>query len=869
MKRLKGLLTLAAVVGGINTAAAQNGDSLDSLLGAAPNNPPAATAPAKPTPAAKESAVSGNSATDTGSKTAQPEPAAAAKNNQPAPVAATQKAATTATTPVKTENATRNPAEKNRLLEEIVVTAEKREEGVQTVPIAISAFSGKKLDALGVQTAQDLPRITPGLTFANNAGYPIVYLRGVGSDAFLPSADQDVPIYLDGVALLGGHGVATTLGRIKRVEVLKGPQGTLFGRNSTGGAISIITPDPGPQFGGDVQAEFGNYGTFNQLLFLNLPIVDGLAATISGYSDRNDSYTQNDAGATIGTYSRGGRIKLLWNATDNLSFNLSAIYGEESTNHGTTGENVRVSPYFSLIIPQDPKLDGHISEDVIGGSVQYSQLYAGGFDWNLPWTELKLILSDQKLNNTYEAYDYDGSVLPLISFDSTDEFFNQATAEFQILSTPDTPMAKYFSWVAGAYYLEGNGGFPNLILRVANGGSAANSGLLSILPGSAGLIGGLNNALTGAGLPEIAGLTGPINLDSGGLLSSRSLSGYFQGRIHLQDIFGLGDPVNLILGARLDRESRGLSDNRLSLINPLTPGFSTRGPEIPLLTFHVPKVSAVQVPLKAELQWFPTDLTQIYGSFSRGFTAPTYSSVNLFIAPPPLQPQKVNSYELGLKTQLFDQTLTLNTALFYIKEYELLTGFASLTSGGVVNFDNAPAARIYGAEVDFTWQALPEFDPGFVVEGSASYLNSKYTSYPDGRGYDPNTGLSFGPGLVNDPRNFTGNRIDHTPILSYNIGLNQSINLGDDSRIELGFETNFSGRYFYDAQNAPQYATSAFQIFDAQASYFYKPWGIQATAFVKNLTNEVHNASSFILDTGDFQTRNDPRTFGVRFKYTF
>ncbi|WP_460994505.1 TonB-dependent receptor plug domain-containing protein, partial [Spongiibacter taiwanensis] len=116
----------------------------------------------------------------------------------------------------------------NRLLEEVTVTAQKREEDSQDVPIAIQAFSGEKLDAFNIEDTADLQKITPGLTFTYTYGYTLIYLRGVGSDAFLPNADPSVATYIDGINIPASQGKQDALGPVKRVEVLKGPQGTLF-----------------------------------------------------------------------------------------------------------------------------------------------------------------------------------------------------------------------------------------------------------------------------------------------------------------------------------------------------------------------------------------------------------------------------------------------------------------------------------------------------------------------------------------------------------------------------------------------------------------------------------------------------------------
>lgn len=175
------------------------------------------------------------------------------------------------------------PAKKrsNRLLEEVVVTAQKREEDSQDVPIAIQAFSGDKLDAFNIEDTADLQRITPGLTFTYTFGYTLIYLRGVGSDAFLPNADPSVATYIDGINIPASQGKQDTLGPVKRVEVLKGPQGTLFGRNATAGAISIITEDPPvDEIVGNVKFVTGNYGSEEYQAYLGLPIVDGLGLSL-------------------------------------------------------------------------------------------------------------------------------------------------------------------------------------------------------------------------------------------------------------------------------------------------------------------------------------------------------------------------------------------------------------------------------------------------------------------------------------------------------------------------------------------------------------------------------------------------------------
>ncbi|MDB5971885.1 MAG: hypothetical protein JWQ90_4335 [Hydrocarboniphaga sp.] len=763
----------------------------------------------------------------------------------------------------------------NRLIEEVIVSAQRRDERLQDVPISVQAFTGEKLDALGVKKVEDLPALTPGLVLQNKAGYTVIFMRGVGTDAFLPSADPNVPVYVDGIPQLSGQGAANVLGRLQRVEVLKGPQGTLFGRNSTGGAISLTTPDPQGAFGGDVTTEFANYDTFNTSFFLNVPVSEQFGATLSGYSNRSDGYYRNVAGPIIDTFQRGARTKLVWNPTDQLTISAFGVYGEQSDPLSLTTKLTRPAPLLSLggiLLPKDPTPRARsVAQDLSGGDALINFSYGGSADWKLDAIELKALGSIQRLNISFAQWDFDSTDRPLITFYTDNQFQEQKTAEIQLLSNEGTPYSEYFSFVAGAFYLTGNGGFPSLQLQVggANGFGDLPAAILGFPGFAAAFTTPLNAALAGVGLAPIAGLTGPTTLTAGGILSTESLSGYFQGTLNLQSTLDLSTRLNLTLGARLDQETRGLHGGRLGIILPPNNPHSDRiQDQTTLLTFPVPDVSATQVPLRAALNWFPVDDTQLYASFARGFTSPTYNTINFFTPPDQVKASRVDNFEVGAKTQLFDRTLTLNTAAFYVNEYELLTAFLSVTSGGVVRFANAPKARIYGAEFDSTWQALPEIDPGLAFTASGAFLKSKYVSFPDGRGFDTATGLSFGPGSPLPARDFSGNRIVNTPTFTSSVGVNQAINFGNSS-VELAANANYNSGYYNTPQQEKLYATKAYTLVDTHVSYFYTPWGIELTGFVRNIFDESYTSSRYAADFGVLDTLNAPRTYGAHVKVTF
>ena len=687
---------------------------------------------------------------------------------------------------------------KNRLVEEVVVTAQKREENLQDVPISIAAFSAEKLDALGVESAQDIARITPGLTITGTAGYSVVFLRGVGTDAFLPAADQSVPIYIDGINLVASQNTMDTLGRVQRVEVLKGPQGTLFGRNATGGAISIVTADPDTRvFSGDVKLEAAKYDEFNAQAFVNLPLIeDSLAATLSAYSNQRDNYYHNSgAGGVIDEYSRGMRAKVKWQALEELDLTLMYSIQRASTGGSLQQENTLPAPRVPGIptpIPADPKADRHINTNLIGGTESDSQLMGATLRYKAPWFDLKLLGSNQENKMPFSQYDFDGSELPILSFRSDNQYGKQKTAELQVLSNADSPWAERFEWVAGLYYLTGSGGFPELYL------SASRDALASV---------GLDNLATLLGqLTSIANV--PINdgvtLISGGVLESKSVSGYLQGT------YNIDQQVFLTLGGRLQKEKRGLSQSRLGVQ-------TTAGSEVTVRSFDVDDQKATQFSPRAVLKWAYDGDSNVYVSWARGYKSPTINTVNFFSEPDAVKEEQIETYEVGVKSDWFGGDLRANAALFHNTITNLLTASVALTSGGVVRFDNAGEAVIQGAEFDVVWVPMPDLNPGLAITAAGTYLDSEYTDFPDGRGFDPVTGIAFGPDGPTPKRDFTGNRVVRTPKYSYALALNQSFDVPGGS-IEIGVDTFYNDGFYVYPQNSDLYAVPSYQTVDARVS---------------------------------------------------
>jgi iron complex outermembrane receptor protein len=213
-------------------------------------------------------------------------------------------------------------------LSEIIVTAERKQENVQKAPLAVTALSGAQLAQRGLASTPDLQEATPGLTFSDNANFSEPFIRGVGTDITTPGAESSVATYVDGVYQASPYFGVQTLTEIDGVEVLKGPQGTLYGRNATGGAINIQTKDPSHTLGGEASVSYGDYNTVDAVGYLAGPITDKLLFNLALAEDRHDGYGKAiNTGQAVDFLDRQYiHGKLLFEPTSDFSLLLSGQY---------------------------------------------------------------------------------------------------------------------------------------------------------------------------------------------------------------------------------------------------------------------------------------------------------------------------------------------------------------------------------------------------------------------------------------------------------------------------------------------------------------------------------------------------------------
>ncbi|USA42220.1 TonB-dependent receptor [Spongiibacter taiwanensis] len=768
----------------------------------------------------------------------------------------------------------------NRLLEEVTVTAQKREEDSQDVPIAIQAFSGEKLDAFNIEDTADLQKITPGLTFTYTYGYTLIYLRGVGSDAFLPNADPSVATYIDGINIPASQGKQDALGPVKRVEVLKGPQGTLFGRNATAGAISIVTEDPPiDEIVGNIKATRGNYDSQEYQAYLGLPLFDGAGITLAAFSDTHENYGTNFSNGEPRPwredFSEGGRVKFKWDFLEDFSLTLIGSYVNQFNGNSLVQENTRPSPILCAGCETDTA-DRDTDTNYEGGNATINTMYGTIFEWRPGPVDVKFIYSDQLADVDWGQYDYDSTDEDRSGFFTYDQYNDQQTYELQILSNADTPLSENLEWVAGYYRLEAEGGFGRLFFFLNNGLATG------LLPGS------------------ITGLLGDSGsravLESGGLLTTESDALYFQGTWRFNEEWAM------TLGARYQEETREIGNTALDLVDTgCAGGDGSYGTDVSyyqgsdkscnsrLLDFGGPPLEETTFSPKINVQWFPTETAQIYASIQKGYKSPTYNIVNFFGSPDPVEGEEAVAAELGFKSEWLDGALQLNGALFASKTDKLLTGIVSFTSGAIVRYANAGSAEAKGVEFDFQWQPMPDMNPGLAITGGATYVNSEFTDYKNGEGFDDDTGLYFGPGglediatdllglelpisladFANGPRDFTGNKVPRAPELTSAVSVNQFIDAGDIGAFEVAVDYSYKSEYFTTPQNSPFFVQDQYELWSLRGSYFFDPWGLQLTAFVDNVKDKEYFSSILQQDFGRSVTLAPPRLYGLKLKWDF
>lgn len=725
-------------------------------------------------------------------------------------------------------------------IDEIVVTAQKREQNLQDVPITVSAFSGDELDARGITNPNDFQLITPGLVYDSLASFPLIYIRGVGTDIFIPSADPSIATYIDGVYFPFGYGLARDLDVVERVEVLKGPQGTTFGRNTAGGAFNIITKDPSrTEAIGQIQTSYSRFKSTRNRAFLSGPLTETLSFGLGLTYNHSDEYyktTERSAEPELQpNEDTGVRLKLRWAPFDDFDL-TGTYYSLESTAVSSNlWDSQELSPLGMTAGATNDGQDNRTFEGIEPFSFLQAHVATAQARYFASPFDIKFIASDQRMLNDGQV-DFDGTSADLASFNPTDMGATIKTYELQFTSKDSGVLSTIFDhkfdWVAGLYYIDSNAGFYRLRLDVAQLSDIFNNNFVPQAVRD--VVNALPLPAQGPGYQVL--LTGEIDVRSPA--------------VYLHTHYEITDWLGLTLGARYQKEKRVMQDSSSAFIS------TTDQSTIPLLTFADRGINDSNLSPKIGLNLKPVDDVLLFASWSRGYKSATYNFINIYTEPGLVKEEQIDSYEVGAKSEWFGGRFRANAAVFQNTIDNLQIQIIALASGGAVNLDNAGEAEIKGADFEFTFAVTDDL----IANLNGTYLKGKYKSYENGTGFDPATGM------YTENLDFTGNTTIRSPKFSGTFSLFQTFDAAGGT-VELGGDAYYNDGYFQDAQNSLE-QESYYQA-GLRTSYLYEVLRLRVTVFGTNLNGGKRYLFKFRNDFGSVGKLGPPAEYGVRINWDF
>lgn len=579
-------------------------------------------------------------------------------------------------------------------LEEITVTAERREESVQNVPVAITAFSTEEIERLQIDDFEDLSLQIPNFslnTFSKTRINPA--LRGGSSSLASAGAEQAVGLFIDDVYFGGPGDFSVELFDVERIEVLRGPQGTLFGRNTTGGLINVVTRDPGQEVEARLQAQLGNYA-LNQIGgYVGFPITDTLSGSIAFQARQRDGTSFNTVtGNDIDNINRSVfRGKLVWRPADDLEVKLGLSHSRADET-GIARDAVSPVSFVDLdvLAEDDFRIDDDprtVQQFTDGRYV--SEQWVGSLHVQKDFDALTLqsITAFRSFDADQEPISLGGVPTPIFAIGDSREV-ETFTQEFRLISNP----TERFNWQAGTFLLRSDE--TRFLEVVTRWDESTAGGAFSAIFGCPDqtLDDFANFEVTPSCLEDFPGLfdENPFSIDEN--VVTTSVAFYAEGGVNVTDA------IHITLGGRWTRDNKELNGRTMGdfdwFWNP-APGTVVTDAEEDWSAFT----------WRAVLDYTPVDNVLVYGSATTGFRSGAFDMAQSdpALIDQPVDPETVTSFEIGAKTSFFNNRVRLNLALFDAS-YEDLQFFVNAAGqGGAGATTNAGEASVQGVELDLMW----------------------------------------------------------------------------------------------------------------------------------------------------------------------
>ena len=713
-------------------------------------------------------------------------------------------------------------------LEEIVVTAERRESSLQDTPLAVSAFTSNDLDRIGFSDLTDLRSQVPSIHFSEAfTGAITTTLRGIETTSTQAIGDQVVAYHVDGIYVPRPTTVRALQYDLERIEVLRGPQGTLYGRNATAGSINLVSKRPVLEYTeGKADISYGNYNEVQIRAMLNTPISETFGLRFSFLHEQHDGYYDSAGSIDIAgnplTIDRSDdpasadgrtvRVGALFQPNDDFSWYVSGEYYK--SNH-LPGFGQRVLPVFD---------DDPFTVDLIGPTHndQTARTLRSRIEWGISDSiELSYLAGwgDESIDQGSSSNDpaIEGPLFGIPLIVSATPFDNDYTShEIQLKSRGDSAL----SWILGAFYFKeesDNTLCADILIRTP--GPLVRTGFCDQRPNT----------------------------------EAESKAAYAQGT------YAVNDQLRITAGIRYTDDEKSSVHTRTSYPPPfgkpvsditVNPGVVPGGFSGPTTEFSD---TWTNTSWKLGLDYNVSESSLLYANVTTGYKA------GGFAHPPglPYDQEEITSFELGSKNTLMDGKLNLNGTFYYYDYTDLQVSTVIPDPSNPNNLlaitDNAANAELWGIEVEVQW-AVGE---NGLLFGHASYMDTEYKDFLSVA--DP----ILAPG--SPPQDLSGNRLPRTPDSEFTFTYQHTFDLGSGATVMPSLSWHYSSSYFTRIYNTDFDSQDSFSTVDANLRYNSPENRFFVELFGRNLTDEIQRTSAGVSPGGRLAiSLQPPRTYGVR-----
>jgi len=735
-------------------------------------------------------------------------------------------------------------------LEEVTVTAQRREQSLQVVPISVTAIDGDRIKEGGIMNVADVALETPNFTFTQfNVGEPQYYIRGIGNTNDSAGSDPAVATFIDDVYIGRSGGTSMDLFDIDRVEVIRGPHGTLFGKNVVGGAISIYTRRPSSEFASRIGLTVGNFDQIMLRGMINGRMTENLSGKFTFSKQTRDGYVYNvtDSLDYHDADNTSARAQLLYTPSDDVEVLFGLDYSKDDlVGNCRNVNNLSLNDAFGVAeIFYEP-----VIEATTGGDIRKCSSTAGAgqerevggallrIDWSMEKATLTSITAYREADYSWSE-DLAGLPWGTTTFnliDQATEESDQISQEFRLTSAG----GERFDWLIGAFYMEEN------VDRAEN------------------FIGAFGPPFAAQGFFL---LDGDIIYAQGNTTKSSAIFGKLDWHIT--------DTLSLSIGGRYAKDKKSIQQTLINQENPAGDvGFLTFiGHPDPQVVLGIPangpggmigylttgNAALLSVPYtvpasdswseflpSADINWRLSDNAMVYFTYSEGYKSGAFQAQTPFPdqAVVPLEPENVKNFEVGIKSELAGNRLRINASIFKM-DYTNLQVFqlvGSLLVGG-----NAEATS-QGVEIDATALLTDNWVAGFTY----GYLDAEYDTYILGEA------------------DLSGNRLPRSSEHSWSVNTTYTANLSGGSALDFSAVYSAKSDFYFSPDNHPGSLEDGFGLLDASVTWRSAGESLSISIWGRNLTDEEYRTHSIISNiAGTVDLWNLPRTYGATVSYNF